>query len=171
MEAHNNLGAALLQKGRTDEAIAQYQKTLELMPDCVEAHYNLGLTLGQQGSALDAAAHWREAARLQPGNIVILNSLARLLAIHPDQAVRNGAEALTLAQRAVELSGDRDPAILDTLAAAYAETGRFSAAVATARRALSLASAQGNAPLANALRSHIKLYQAGAPLRGDELLK
>ena len=48
-EAHNNLGNALLQKGRVDEAIAQYQKALQIKPDYAEAHDNLGNALLQKG--------------------------------------------------------------------------------------------------------------------------
>ena len=69
---------------------------------------------------------------------------AWMLATNPNASVRNGAEAVELAQRAVELSGGREPAILDTLAAAYAEAGRFPEAVKTAQRAAALASARGD---------------------------
>jgi hypothetical protein len=55
--------------------------------------------------------------------------------------------------------------MLDTLAAAYAEVGRFPEAVATAQRAASLAAEAGNTPLTEAARDHVKLYQAGSPLR------
>jgi Flp pilus assembly protein TadD len=88
-----------------------------------------------------------------------------VLATDTDASLRKGAEAVTLAKRAVQLSGGQEPLILDTLAAAYAEAGRFDQAVTTAQQALALALNQGNAPLANALRAHIKLYQAGVPCR------
>ena len=48
-----------------------------------------------------------------------------MMATDPDPSVRNGSEAVRLAERAVQLTGAREPTLLDTLAAAYAEAGRF----------------------------------------------
>jgi Flp pilus assembly protein TadD len=78
-----------------------------------------------------------------------------VLATNPEASVRNGSEAVELAARAVKLSGAKDPAILDTLAAAYAEAGRFPEAVETARQALTLATE----PLAAELKARIALYE------------
>jgi tetratricopeptide (TPR) repeat protein len=94
-----------------------------------------------------------------------LDQAAQLLASGPDASIRDGAKAVEFAQREVQLAGDREPAILDTLAAAYAEAGRFPEAVETARRALDLASQAGNRQLADGLRARIALYQAGRPFR------
>lgn len=91
-----------------------------------------------------------------------LNGAAQLLATSTDSSVRNGAEAIMLAKRAASVSGGRDPATLDTLAAAYAEAGRFPEAVETVRRALALAS---DRQLAEALRAHLALCQSGTRLR------
>ena len=90
---------------------------------------------------------------------------AWLLATSPERSLRNGDEAVELARRAVRLAGDRDPALLGTLAASYAEAGRFAEAVAAAQRALDAATARGNAALCETLRARIKLYQSGTPLR------
>lgn len=72
---------------------------------------------------------------------------------------------MKLAQHAAEISGGQDPAILDTLAAAYAEAGRYADAAATARRAQGLAVEQHNPSLAEMLRTRVTLYEGGAPLR------
>jgi Flp pilus assembly protein TadD len=79
--------------------------------------------------------------------------------------LRNGAEAVELARRAAGLSKENDPAILDTLAAALAEQGNYAEAVATARRALDLATRQNSAALAGELREAIATYEAQAPWR------
>ena len=100
-----------------------------------------------------------------PNHTNFLNQLAWVLATCPVESIRNGAEAVDLAQRAVRLPDGQEPAILDTLAAAYAEAGRFSEAVETMKRAVSLASARGNTALADIIRGRIKLYQAGSPYR------
>ena len=86
-----------------------------------------------------------------------------MLATSPDAAIRNGAEAVTLARRAFRLTRGREPAVFGTLAAAYAEAGRFAEAVDAAERAIALASARGNTTLVDTLRARIKLYRAGSP--------
>jgi protein O-mannosyl-transferase len=91
--------------------------------------------------------------------------LAWELATARDASLRNGARALSLATLANQLSGDGDPMILRTLAAASAETGNFEQAAATARRALELAVAQKNDGLAAMLQNEIQLYQANTPVR------
>ncbi len=164
-EAHDNFGVLLGQHGRFDEATAHLQQALKIKPDYAEAHNNLGNALAGQGKIAEAVVQWREAVRLQPNQIALVNNLAWLLATCPEASVRNGAEAVELARRAVQLSGGREPAILGTLAAAYAETGRFAEAVATANRALDLATHQHNQTLADGLRARLALYKAGKPFR------
>ena len=164
-EAHYNLGNVLAGKGRFDEAMARYRKAVASRPDYADAHQNLGVLLHQQGKIAEALAQWREVIRLRPNDTGLLNAVSRLLATHPDASVRNGPEAAEMARRAVQLSGERDPALMDTLAAACAEAGRFAEATEVAQHALLLATARGNAVLAEALRSRIKLYQAGSPFR------
>ena len=80
----------------------------------------------------------------------------------------NGNKAVELAQRAGALVGAGNPLILHTLAAAQAETGKFSEATETAQRALAQAEKQSNTSLAAALQSEIKLYQAGQKYRPSE---
>ena len=95
----------------------------------------------------------------------MLNDTAWLLATSPNVSVRNGVEAVELAQRAVRLSAGREPAVLGTLAAAYAEAGRSSEAVQTARKALGLAVQQNKPRLAESIRTKIRLYESGTPYR------
>ena len=166
-DAHNNLGAALGRCGKIDEAMTHWQTALKIDPSQAEPHQNLGSALHQRGRTADALDQWRQAIRLSPDSAPLLNLTARVLATSPDAAIRNGAEAVGLAQRAVQLSGGRDAAFLDTLAAACAEAGRYPEAVDHAQRALALASEQGNTALADALRSRIRLYQSGSALRSQ----
>ena len=88
-----------------------------------------------------------------------------MLATNPNASIRNAAEAIELAQRAVQLSAGQEPAVLDTLSAAYAEAGRFSEAVKTARQAVQLANDQNKPPLAKSIEAKISLYEIGAPFR------
>jgi len=162
-EAYYNLATVLLQQGRTDEAIAHFQKAVEIKPDHASAHKNLGIAFFQQGRMDEAIAHFKKSLEIRPDQVEVQNNLAWLLATCPQASLRNGNQAVELAQRANQLAGDNNPSLLCTLAAAYAEAGRFSEAVETAQRALQLAEAYSNPVMADTIRSQMKLYQAGVP--------
>jgi len=102
---------------------------------------------------------------LQPEDTATLADLAWVLATWPEASVRNGSEALELAQKANQIAINPDPLILRTLAAAQAENGQFNEAIATARQAAQLADARSDASLAGELRSQIKLYESALPFR------
>ena len=167
-DAHNNLGIALGKCGRFDEATAHFQRALKLKPDYTDARNNLDLARSQREAVLKALAGRRELLRSRPEDVALLNDTAWALATNPNASVRNGAEAVELAQRAVQLSGGREPAVLGTLAAAYAEAGRFLEAVKTGEQALALAGSQNNAALTDALQTRIKLYRADSPCRDSQ---
>jgi tetratricopeptide (TPR) repeat protein len=68
-DAHNNLGAILLESGRTTEAVAEYQAAVRLDPDYPDAHSNLGSALSQiPGRLPEATAELETAVRLDPEN-------------------------------------------------------------------------------------------------------
>ena len=113
----------------------------------------------------EALAEWREALRVDPNFVPAMNDAAHALAASPEASDRNGAEAVKLAERAIQLSGDPNPVYLDTLAAAYAEAGRFPEAIEAARKALQLAKQDNQGSLAEALQAKIKLYEAQKPYR------
>ena len=66
MEAHSNLGMVLFQKGQVDEAIAQFQKALEINPNSRRTHYNLGNALFQKGQLDEAIAQYQKALEINP---------------------------------------------------------------------------------------------------------
>jgi len=111
----------------------------------------------------EAITCFQRALQIKPDYAEAQNTLAWVLATCPQASLRNGNKAVKLAQRANQLTGDGNPVVLGTLAAAYAEAGRFPEAVATAQRALQVAETQSNPALADAIRSQMKLYQAGLP--------
>jgi tetratricopeptide (TPR) repeat protein len=162
-EAHNNLGVCLSQKGRLAEAIPHFQKELEIQPANASAQYNLGNGYFLLGRLDEAILHYQRALEIQPDYMEAQNNLAWLLATCPEASLRNGHKAVELAQQANMLDGGKNPVMLHTLAAAFAEAGRFSEAVETARHALRLAEAQSNTVLAGQLQSEMKLYEAGSP--------
>jgi len=166
--AHYNLGNTLLHKGKVDEAIAHFQKVLQINPANAEAHINLGSAMLQKGNMGEAITHFQKALQIKPDYLQAQNNLAWMLATCPQASLRNGNKAVELARRANQLTGDGNPVVLGTLAAAYAEAGHFPEAVETAQRALELAGTQANTTLADDLRSQMKLYQAGLPFHVTE---
>jgi tetratricopeptide (TPR) repeat protein len=158
-----NLASALLRKGRFDEAIIHYEKALELVPGNADAHANLGSALLAKGRIAEAIGQYKEALSLSPENVAAQSNLAWLLATSPDSSLRNGPEAVLLAEQASRSSGGKRPLVLRILAAAYAEAGRFSEARATAHEALQAADDQGNSALSDFLRKEIALYESGQP--------
>jgi len=161
--APNNLGAALTAKGRFDEAIENYRRAIQINSNRPETFSHMGMTLGQLGRKREAIAQYREALRLNPNLAMALNNLEWLLATSPDDEFRNGAEAVRLAERACELTHYDEPLFIGTLAAAYAESGRFSEAVTTAEKAEQLATSAGLAAVAAKNRQLLELYRAGKP--------
>ena len=167
--ACRDLGTALLQQRKIDAAIECYLKAVKIDPSAPEGHANLAGLLYLQGKRPEAVAQWLEALRLQPDNATLLRAVAWVLAASPEADARDGAKALELAQRASRLTNRREPVILDTLAAAYAETGQYAEAVDTARAAHALASQQANRALADAISARIKLYENKSPFRDERL--
>jgi len=164
-EAQYNLASALFRRNRMDEAIVHYQKVLELSSDNADARANLGSAYLAKGHIRDAIAEYRHVLRIAPDNVASQSNLAWLLATAADPALRNGPEAVLLAERAESESsrGENHPIVLRILAAAYAETGRFVEAKKTAEQALQAAEIQGNSTLSSALRDEISLYELGLP--------
>jgi Flp pilus assembly protein TadD len=165
----------LLLHSRGDEARALLHSALELTPTDLtarellkeadaEAHTTLGDALLRKGKIGEAITHYETALEIAPRSISTLNNLAWALSTSPDASLRNGARALELAQKADQLAGGKNPTLIRTLAAAYAENGRFKDAIETAQRALQLAIAQENVVLANKLDKDLDLYRTNFPL-------
>ena len=167
--AHENLAKALLQKGQVTDALVHYRRLLELQPDNIEVHNIVGTVLIQQGQAREAVEEWQKVLAIQPDNGNAISNLAWVFATSPDNSLRDGAKAVQLAEQAMRISGGRIPIIFRTLAAAYAENGRFSEAIQTAQRGIELANSRGNSGLATELQSNIVLYQERQPLRDPSL--
>lgn len=133
-----------------------------LDPRFAEARFNLALLHAAQGSHAEAIALLREGLRRQPDNRPTRQLLAWELATAPDPRLRNGAEALRLAQGAMQEAG---PQALHVLAAARAETGRFEEALRTAREAAARAGSAGLKEDAGRIREAIARYERGEPMR------
>jgi tetratricopeptide (TPR) repeat protein len=162
-ESLNNLGIALTARGRPDEAIGYFQQAGRADPHHADIHLNWGIALDQLGRTREAVDQYREALKLNFDLIAALNNLAWVLASNPDENLRNGPEAVRLAEHACELNHYHEPLFIGTLAAAYAEAGRFPEAVATAEKAERIATAAGLTAVAAKNRHLLELYRSGKP--------
>jgi len=66
---HNNLGAVYLQKGRVDEALANFQKALEIHPRYADAHYNMGEAFALKGDMDQAIVEYEKALEIDPNDV------------------------------------------------------------------------------------------------------
>ncbi len=164
-EAYNSLGYALFAKGSIDNAITQYKAALRLNPNYSEAHLNYGIALQANGQIEATVSEYEKALEIRPDFAEAANNLAWILATCPKDSIRDGARAVALAETADRLDPGNNPAILDTLAAAYAEAGRFPEAVVTAEKALQNAHVQSDFALAADLQRKLQLYRTNNPLR------
>ena len=164
-EAHYHLGLEWLQRGRMDEAMASLREAVRLEPDLADAHFQLATARANRRAISEAISQYHETLRLDPESLPALNNLAWILATHPETQFRNGPEAVQLAERACELTSYQQTVFVGTLAAAYAEAGRFDDAVATAQKACALASGRGEPGLLQKNRELLALYQAHQPYR------
>jgi tetratricopeptide (TPR) repeat protein len=166
---HYTLGLALARKGDLTTATNQFAYALLLWPNWVEGHLNFGWALLHLGDAPGSLKHLQAAVRLAPDSPPVLNPLAWLLATCPDAALRNGPEAVQLAEHACAVTSRRDPTCLNTLAAAYAEVGRFPEAINAAQEALALARTTGNEAAVGRVENLLGCFQSGRPFRENPI--
>jgi tetratricopeptide (TPR) repeat protein len=162
-EAHASLGLLLMNEGRYADARRQLERALDLMDETPEIHAGLATTAEHLGDSRAAIQHYRAALRLRPGWTQPANNLAWLLATHPDPELRDPEDAIRIAEPLRDDTGERDPAVLDTLAAAYAAAGRFDAARRTAEAAIRLARDRGADDLSGEIERRLALYRRGRP--------
>jgi tetratricopeptide (TPR) repeat protein len=166
LAAHNNLGNVLTLEGKQEEAVKHFEKAVKISPDHASTHNNLALAYKKLGRSGEAIAEYREAIRLNPNQTEAINNLAWTLATDPNPQFRNGAEAVQLATRVCELTRYQHPLALATIAAAYAEIGRFNEAVSFAEQALQVAGSTGS-PIAGRLQTMLANFRSGQPYRSD----
>ena len=154
-----NLAKIFQLEGRIDKAVSYFKEALKANPGDVEAYIDLGVTLASERRFNEAADCFRRLLQLEPDNEVALDNLARILAKYPQDEKRDVAQAVVFAQRAAELTQYRNPAVLDTLAVAYAAAGQFDKAVAAEQAALDLASDSNNEDLAAQIAKQLELYK------------
>lgn len=130
-ESQLNLAFALNQQSNWVEAADYFTKSVGPMLGDSNAHYQFGVALYKLGKTKEATREFASALLLRPDFPEALDGLAWILSTSPDAALRNGKEAVAMAERANVLTKQIDPIRLRTLAAAYAEAGRFREAIKT----------------------------------------
>ena len=165
LDAFYNLGTAQIQARRIDDAIDAWQNAVSIYPGFFQGHEGLGFAYYMQGKYRESLAQLRLALDGEPDRVSVLTLAASLMAMSSDASLRNGLEAVTLAERARDLTQAQDISVLDTLSASYAEAGRFDQAKDAVKQALALAQKQGDADLAARLKAHQAKYEASQPLR------
>lgn len=155
------VATAQVRHWRDSEAL--FRHALEVTRDNHVAHSYLGTALLARGEPSAAIDHYRTALRIRPDLLTVANNLAWLLATGSDPSLRDPVGAVAAAERAALLTDHDDPAVLDTLAAAYASAGRFEDARRTARRGVELANEAGDAALVAEISRRLTLYRADRP--------
>jgi tetratricopeptide (TPR) repeat protein len=164
-DAHNSLGLLLLAQDDVPSASNHFSLAVTLEPTNLIANAQLAALLAGAQQDARAAAFYRVALKAGPDQIETLNNFAWLLATSPDDTVRNGAEAVRVAEHGCELTKYQAPLLIGTLAAAYAESGRFDEATATAAKARDLAWEMKLETIAARNEELLQLYRAYNPYR------
>jgi tetratricopeptide (TPR) repeat protein len=138
-DAFAAMGRVFAQRGQWAEATATYFTMLDDDPNDFAAHLGLASALPHVGRAAEAIGQLQAAIQHCPNTAEALNNLAWTLATSPEAGLRDGPQAVELAKRACDLTSQQETTTFGTLAAAYAEAGRYDEAIATAEKACALA--------------------------------
>jgi tetratricopeptide (TPR) repeat protein len=164
--AYCNRGGALSDKKDFDQAIADFDAALKIDTNFATAYLGRGLVWESKHDYGKALADFNAAVRLQPRSAPAQNTRAWLLATCPSAEIRDGKQAVDSAARACELSHFRSPAMIDTLAAAYAEAGDFDQAVQWQEAALAQLPTD-DVPDRQDFGSRLTLYRQAKPYREE----
>lgn len=159
-EAYNSRGHAWYKLGRLQQAIGDYDRALQLDAENAAAYVNRGDAFTEMGQYGRAAQDYKNAIRIAPNLGRAYQSAAWLMSTAPDDRIRHGQYALDAAQKAIELDGE-SYRYLDTLAAAYANAGRY----ADAREAEQKAIEAAPPDVADAYQARLAKYQNDQPHR------
>ncbi len=167
-EARFQAALLFLRESQFAQASTNLLEVLRIKPNDIQAHAQLAQLYQAAGKSPEAKEHYYAALAVMPDFLSVLNNLAWLMATDPDPLVRDGRKAVRLASRATAITLRKRPIFLGTLAAAYAEAGRYSDAVAASRYAAKFAANIGQSELAEKNRDLLQFYRAGKPYRAGQ---
>jgi tetratricopeptide (TPR) repeat protein len=160
-EAYFNLGLILEMQGKMEEPISYYRSALTTEPNDYKVLWHLASCLHKTGNLEEAVKTYYKVLQLQPNFPEALCRVTWILATAPDNRLRNPTEAVSMAQKACQMTDFNDPTTLYPLAVAYAAANRFKEAIETAQKAFDLAKSAGQMEMAQEIEKGLKLYQAG----------
>jgi protein O-mannosyl-transferase len=161
--AYYNMGQLFRKQGLWQHAVEAYTSAAKQSPKDLPTQLNLASALPHLGRTEEAIPHLERALEIDPNCVEALNNLAWLLSTSPDARIRNGSRAVQLAERGCALTGSKTPFLLGTLAAAYAEAGRYGDAVLAAEQACARATELGDISTTCRNRELLELYRASKP--------
>jgi tetratricopeptide (TPR) repeat protein len=164
MPGYYRLGALLETNGVIEGALTNYLSLLEIQSE-PEVEAKVGKWLAESGRTGEAIYYYRRTIEASPQKVEAMNNLAWILATAPEAGNRHGEEAVDLAERACGLTDFKDARSVETLGAAYAETGRFSEAIEKAKQAHALAQAAGNNEVVRRSQDELARYKRSQPFR------
>ena len=163
--AHSGLAGIRKKEGKIQQAIAEYTTALTLEPRFDDARYDFANLYLETGHPARAAAEYKKILAIEPDYARAVNNLAWILATSLDASVRDGAQAVMLARHADQLADGKNPNVLSTLAASFAEAGQFPEAMDAAERAVKLSRERGDTPAVIEFEHQLELYKKGQPYR------
>ena len=170
-KARDNLNLALADAEKAQATIQEREMAVKLNPNAADSLAELGSALMKMGRGPEAVAPLERAVQLEPSNVEANGALAFLLATKEEGRGGNPARAVSLAERACQLTGNKSVECLDTLAVAYAAAGRFPDAITAAERAMKLAKAAGQSASVKRIEGRLDSYRAGCRYDGSALPK
>ncbi len=166
-DIQTELGQCFIRNQQPDQASIAFQNAIRSQPNNAEARLGLAMILESNRNNTGAIAQYRKVVELQTNSIIALNNLAWLLATATDARLRNGKEAVPLAEHACQLTQNQQAFLIGTLAAAYAEAGRFDDATAAAQKAHDVALASGQKEIADRNEQLMEIYKSGRAFHMD----
>lgn len=164
--AYFHRASAHAKMGRTKAALADYENALRSAPNTADADVVRARTHAAKGDYANAASYFDRAKRRSPRDPYVLDKVAWFKATCPNGSFRNGKEAVQDSTKACEISKWKDGDQIDTLAAAYAETGDFNQAIKLQMQALALRPPAEPDWLPH-MQRRLRSYQARKPFREE----
>jgi tetratricopeptide (TPR) repeat protein len=165
LDTQEKMGFVLLAAGRTSEGIVCLTEAIPKSSNKEYIYTDLGTAYLLQADKKMAIQSWKKAIEINPDNVRNLNNLAWLLASRDEVSPEDANEAIKFAQRACELTQNKQPTFLDTLAVAYAAAGKFDDAINTANEAIDTARAAGREDFVSDIQKRLQLYKSGIRYR------
>lgn len=141
--------------GEFDKALADATDAIRIAPTYANAYSARAVAFAGLKRFADATVDCDRIVTISAPGVSGYNDVAWYLATSPNNGIRDGKKAVEFANRALELTKGLDAGVLDTLAAAWAETADFDQAIALMTKAIAISADRDRA----AFEIHLKLFQ------------